>query len=342
MNTDKAQSPLLHLCSSVFICGCFLFGILTFGCDRPPDAPEVVLYTSVDEPIAAPIVRDFEKQTGIHVTLVTDTEATKSVGLAERLRAEKANPQADVWWSNEIFHTINLASEGLLEGYDSRSGADIPPPYRDESHLWTGSGLRVRVIAKHGADTKRAASIVDLARAERSAMARPTSGTTGGHVAALYVLWGDKRADRFFRLLATSSASGNLKLLGGNGPVAEAVGCGQVEVGLTDNDDVTSAQREGGQLLAFLPDQDTTGTLVIPTTIGLVAHARHPAEAKRLIDFLLSKSVEQKLIDAKFAYGSVRSGVGPAVKGMDVDYRAVAKKLPEAVRRATAILEGRE
>ena len=68
----------------------------------------------------------------------------------------------------------------------------------------------------------------------------------------------------------------------------------------------------------------------------------HAAEARELIDFLLSKRVEQKLIDAQFAFGSVRDGVGPSVKSMDVDYRAVAKKMPEAVRRATAILEGRE
>jgi hypothetical protein len=44
----------------------------------------------------------------------------------------------------------------------------------------------------------------------------------------------------------------------------------------------------------------------------------------------------------KFAYGSVRDGGGASVKAMDVDYNAVAAKMPQAVRRATAILEGRE
>src|SRR5262245_2923440 len=68
----------------------------------------VVLYTSVDEPYARPIVREFERRTGIEVVLKTDTEASKSVGLAERVRAEKDNPQAEVWWSNEPFHTVAL------------------------------------------------------------------------------------------------------------------------------------------------------------------------------------------------------------------------------------------
>ena len=54
----------------------------------------------------------------------------------------------------------------------------------------------------------------------------------------------------------------------------------------------------------------------------------------------LSPPVERKLIDVKFAAYSVRET--PAVKFMDVDYTAVAKLLPTAVRRSTEILEGRE
>src|SRR5690349_7147585 len=104
------------------------------GCHRET-SPEITLYTSVDEPTASPIVREFEKQTGIRVRLVTDTEASKSVGLAERLRAEKDHPQADVWWSNEIFLTINLADQGLLESCDTEKtrAADehVPQQFRD-------------------------------------------------------------------------------------------------------------------------------------------------------------------------------------------------------------------
>src|SRR5215207_6646897 len=102
--------------ANLFSSFCVLtFAICLSSCGRSD--PPLVVYTSVDQPIAAPIIKDFEHKTGIRVTLVTDAEATKSVGLAERIRAEKANPQADVFWSNEPFHTINLANEGLLEPY---------------------------------------------------------------------------------------------------------------------------------------------------------------------------------------------------------------------------------
>ncbi len=325
------RSVVFYLCLSVFIGGSFLF---VRGCDSKHSG-EIVLYTSVDQPYAEPIVKEFEKQTGVHVRLVTDSEASKSVGLAERLRAEKSNPQADVWWSNEPFHTINLAEEGLLQAYVSPSAAEVLPMYADPEHRWAGNGLRARVIAGYDMDDPSyRLKLEDLLKTPGNiAMARPTAGTTGGHVAALYVLWGDAKADAFFKELRGK----DIKLLGGNGPVADGVARGTFAMGLTDNDDVANAQ---GHIRAFLPDQDAFGTLMIPTTVGLVSGSKQPDAAKKLIDYLLSREVEQKLIESNFAGWSVRNSSG--VNAMQLDYREVARAMPRAVRRATAILEGRE
>ena len=123
MGNGKWNSRLA-VCLFLFPFSFFLFPFLA-GCDRSNTA-ELVLYSSIDEPVASPIIRDFEKQTGIHVRLVTDTEASKSVGLAERLRAEKDHPQADVWWSNELFLTIALADEGLLGVSDTSATRSLP------------------------------------------------------------------------------------------------------------------------------------------------------------------------------------------------------------------------
>ncbi len=325
-----------------------LFIACVAGCSRS-SSPSVVLYTSVDEPIARPLINEFTRQTGIVVTLVTDTEASKSVGLAERLRAEKDHPQADVWWGNEPFHTINLADEGLLAPYDSPNAKDIAERFKDPQHRWTGNGLRVRVIALYqGPMTatppplrKPMTGVEDFAEPDlkdRIAMARPTAGTTGGHVAALYTVWGAETADRFFRALRAN----NVKLLGGNSVVAEEVAKNPMLFGLTDNDDVASMADESHSIAAMLPDQKGVGTLALPTTVGLVTGARNPEAAKKLIDFLLTKETEQKLIDVKFAMFSARADAKNDAKFMAVDYPNVAKGMATAVRRATSILEGRE
>ena len=292
-----------------------------------------------------PLVQQFQRDTGIQVTLVTDAEASKSVGLAEKLRAERGHPAADVWWSNECFLTINLAEEGVLARYDSPSAADIPARYKDPDGRWAGSVLRVRVIvsaAEHSLNWAPPAHLRDLLRPElkgQITLARPTAGTTGGHVAALYVLWGKDAADRFFRALHDNG----VKLVGGNSVVAESVARGDLRAGVCDNDDAADAASNIGKLDFVLPDQGEgeDGTLAMPCTAGLVSGGPHPEAGKRLIDFLLSKEVDRKLIDAKFAWCSTRDTSGKG-RFMQADYRAVARQMPAAIRAATAILEGRD
>ena len=320
------------------------------GCNRksPSAGPEsqVVLYTSVDEPYARPLVERFQKQTGIHVTLLTDAEASKSVGLAERLRAERDHPRCDVWWSNECFLTINLADAGVLAPYDSPSAANIPDRYKDREHRWAGSVLRVRVLVsapqKAGNGSAPVAHLRDLLRPElknQVAIARPTAGTTGGHVAALYVLWGDVKADTFFRGLHNQGVS----LLGGNSIVAESVARADLRAGLCDNDDAADASKEIGKLNTALPDQGEgeDGTLAMPCTVALAAGSPHPDAAKKLMDYLLSADVDRALVDEKFAWCSTRDVPGHG-RFMAVDYHAVAARMPSAIRRATALLEGRD
>ena len=323
---------LSYLCLSVFICGSYC------GCDRAPAASEIVLYTSIDEPFARSVIEQFTKETGIRVTIVTDTEASKSVGLAERLRAEKSRPRADVWWGNEPFHTINLADEGLFQQYNSPAAGDVRAMFRDPQHRWAGNGLRARVFITTVHDASVMFSMEALARSG-FAMARPGGGTTAGHVASLYVAWGDRRADQFFRDVRASGT----KLLGGNGPVAEAVARGEFTIGLTDNDDVQNvrALNESVRMVPACLGPDDQAAFLIPTTVALVAGRPASAEARKLVDYLLSPEVERKLIDARFAAWSVRSSENQP-QAMQIDYIEVARKMPEAVRRATAILDGRE
>jgi iron(III) transport system substrate-binding protein len=340
----------------VFILSAGAALLVVSGCGRD-DRERVVIYTAVDPPYARPILEEFERRTGIRVIMQMDAEAAKTVGLAERLRAEQAagNPQADVWWGNEIFYTIGLAEDGVLAAYESPAAEGIPALFRDPEHRWAGTGLRARVICVWDAEQRQAdretggereglewvRSLEDLADARlrgRIAMARPTAGTTGGHVAAMYVLWGEDRANRYFRSLHENG----IRLLGGNAQVADQTGHGVILAGLTDNDDVAASLREGGRLRQVLPDQETYGTLTIPTTVGLVAGGSNPDGARQLIDYLLSPEVEQQLIAMGFAGYSVRDDAGEqAVRSMEIDYREAARIMPQAIRTATAILEGR-
>jgi iron(III) transport system substrate-binding protein len=320
---------------------------ITFACGcKQGDQGEqsVVLYTSVDEPYVRPIVQEFERRTGIRVTLITDAEASKSVGLAEKLRAEKDHPMADVWWSNECFLTINLAGDGVLAPYSSPSSSDLPAQFKDPEGRWAGSVLRVRMLASaaaHPTNWVTPTHLHELLRRDlkdKTALARPTAGTTGGHIASLFVLWGPDRAGQFLRGLHDNG----VKLVGGNSIVAESIARGDLLAGVCDNDDAYDASTNVGKLEAVLPDQGEgeDGTLAMPCTVGLVANCPHPDAGKKLIDFILSPGTDRKLVEAHFAWCSARDMAGKG-KFMKIDYHAVARQMAAAIRAGTAILEGR-
>lgn len=83
------------------------------GCSSNATNPsgQVVVYSSVDEEVARPLAEQFEKETGIQVKLVSDTEKAKCSGLLNRLIEEgprhsvmsfsAKTPCVRLSWSNE-------------------------------------------------------------------------------------------------------------------------------------------------------------------------------------------------------------------------------------------------
>jgi iron(III) transport system substrate-binding protein len=65
----------------------------------------------------------------------------------DRLRAEKANPQADLWFGapSEIF--ARAGNEGLLEPYTPTWADKVPAEARDAQGLWFGTYMTPEVIA---------------------------------------------------------------------------------------------------------------------------------------------------------------------------------------------------
>jgi len=322
---------------------------LTSGCGHkeqtsPQSSDTVVLYTSVDEPFVRPLIGQFTKETGIKVELHTDAEAAKTVGLSEKVLAEKDHPQADVYWGNEPFHTINMQEQGVFAPHTSPAAADIRDRWRDKGGLHQTIGLRARmiVVSTRGEDAALVSQIhtvKDLANPAlkgRIGMANPAFGTASGQVAAWYLNRGDTATDDFLRSL---KANGIL-LLGGNSVVVDQVAGGNLVAGLTDNDDIANGKADNQSVEAVAPDAVSKDALLLPTTIALVKNGPHPDVGAKLIDFLMTPTVERQLIDAHFLAYSARDAAAEA-KAMDVNDVEVAHRMPAAVQRALGILQGR-
>ncbi len=318
------------------------------GCRKAddPGRAQVVLYCSVDQSIAEPIVAEFEKQSGIKVLARYDTEASKTVGLVQKIRAEAAGPVADVFWSSEIFHTIRLARESLLESYSSEATKNWPKRFADSQGRWYGFGLRGRVIAYN---TERVSAeeaprrLEDLLKPKwkgRFVMATPEFGTTGGDVASWFAHYGPGRAVQILLALRGNK----VRLVEGNSTAVRTVATGGADVCFTDTDDIYAAQRNGWPIAMNPLDQGGDGSLAIPNTAAVIKGAPHPEQAAKLMDFLLSEQLEEMLARST----SHNSPVHPSAaekfkeyiiaKPLDVDYELVADNLPTAIKTAREML----
>lgn len=309
---------------------------------------EVTVYVSTDRVFSEPVLREYEKRSGVIVNAVYDTEETKSTGLANRLLAEKARPQADVFWSNEPVRTLVLKSREVLASYKSPAALGIPAALADSEGYWTGFSARIRVIA-YNTNLVRLdeapRSVFDLADPKwrgQVAIADPRFGSTSFHVAALYALAGDEKMDDFFRRLKANG----VRVVDGNSVVRDLVARGDVKVGLTDTDDVNVAIENGQPIDMVLPDKDGLGVPVMPNMVSLIANAPHPDEGRRLIDYLLSPDVERQLAQSEAVQIPLHAGVPgpkhiPAIdtfKPMTIDYAKAASRVEDATKRLATIL----
>lgn len=288
----------------------------------------LVVYCAHDAVYANEIIREFERQTGIHVDVRYDTEATKSLGLINLIVQERQHPRCDVFWNNEMLGTLDLQERNLLEPYQGTAWERLPEKYRDPKGHWVGFGARLRVIIVNtglmSMDQKSMQNVVAL-DSSRAAIAKPLFGTTLTHYTVLWDAWGPERLKAWHHELRLRG----IREVNGNGPVKDVVACGTCDVGLTDTDDVYVAlddhlpvdmipvrvlanaddsppsaahaanQSADDQAALEFTDAEGTKTICIPNTAAIIRGSRRTEAARKFIDFLASAESELALARSK-------------------------------------------
>jgi len=317
----------------------FALSLLLFSCSSQHETNSVTVYVSEDQVFSEPLLKDFEKETGIKVNAVYDTEESKSTGVMNRLIAEKNNPQADVYWANEPIRAEVLRQKNILTSYLSPNAKGILQTFREKNNYWTGFSARIRVIIAQNRLKEKPDSILDYTDVRykaKAVIANPLFGTTTAHIAALFSVWGDKKTKNFLQKLKENKTA----LSTSNGESADFVASKQYAFALVDSDDAISRFRQKQNISIIYPDQKKgdVGIFVVPNAVMMIAHAPHPKMAQKLIDYLLSKKSEEKLARADCAQIPLHQDVPPpkglkslsTLKVMQVDYATVAEKMLES------------
>ena len=284
----------------------FVTALLLVGCGSGGDA--VTVYTSQDQVYAEPILREFEQQTGIAVRAVYDSEAVKTVGLVNRLIAEKANPQCDLFWNNEEFRTHQLASMDVLDEGQSVETFGA----RTRQWVWNTNQLSRAALPKD------LTSLTNTLWRGKVVIALPLFGSTATHFQVLRQQWGEKRWRDWCRALKAN----DVMTVDGNSVVVQLVGRGEVALGLTDSDDVRAGRKNG---LPIAGQSIAEDGFSIRNSIGYIAGAPRPDLAKRLAKYLQSKPVIDSLVSA----GALDRGAPDAPA--DIAWPSVVKENERAV-----------
>jgi len=298
----------------------------------------VVVYVSEDQVFSEPILKDFEKETGIKVMAVYDTEEAKSTGAMNRLIAEKENPQADVYWANEPIRAEVLKQKGISAPYVSPNAKDIPPVFKDPDGYWTGFSARARVLVVNKSVKDRPKTILAYTYPGwkgKAVVTNPLFGTTTAEIAALFTIWGDQQAREFMAALKRNG----VVISTNNGESADFVAAGQYGFSLVDSDDAVNRIRQGKPVTMVYPDQEGNGIgcFIVPNAAVLIKGRPHQEAARKLIDYLLSRETERKLAFADCAQIPLHPGVQTPpelksikdIKVMEVNYAEVARKMVE-------------
>ncbi len=311
-----------------------------------PSLARITVYCSVDEAFARPILNTYEKNTGRRIDVVFDSEAGKTTGLVQRImaEAESGRPRGSVFFSSEVFNTILLARRGLLEAYDPPTAADIPERFRDARHRWTAFAARARVLAFDPSRTAatsvphRWEELAAARFASRTAMANPLFGTTRGHAAAMFALWGTVRARAFLTALRDNGAL----IVDGNSASVRALMNGRVAYAMTDSDDVWSARRTGASLDLRYLDMGN-GILLIPCSVAIIKGGPNTDRARELVDYLVSADVERLLAKSTSRNVPVRAVLRDELgihwpTSTPLSFNAIADSMDEAVKATREIL----
>ncbi len=258
-------------------------------------APSLTVYSSVDEENARKILGAFSRATGIEARI---TFLSTGPALA-RLEAERGNPQADVWFGAPSENHVDAKIRGLTQPYASPGAAALDARFRDPENYWVsfymnplGFGLNTKVLENRG--IKRPLSWQDLLSPQlRGLIQMPspqTSGTAYNMVVSLVQIMGEDKAFAYMKQLHPNVQTYTTS---GTAP-SRAVAFGEVAIGIQFTPALYQLYFRGYPLLTVFPKE---GVGFEAPAISIVKGTRREAEARRLVDWMISPEGQNSLAE---------------------------------------------
>ena len=278
-----------------------LLTVLLSACRRDSRVP-LVIYSPHGRDLLGMVEKTYEAaHPGVDVRWLD----MGSQEVYDRVRSEKSNPQADVWFGgpNTIF--ARGAREGLLEPYRPSWAAAIPAESRHPKDLYFGVYRTPAVIVYNSGAVPAADApkdwddLLDPRWKGKVLIRYPLASGTMRAIFGMILLRSVAETgspERGFEWLRRLDAQTREYVMNAS-ILVEKVARREGLVTVWDLPDVRLEMRRSKDLAYVFP---ASGTPVIDDAVGLVRGARHPVEARALIEWL--GSPEAQLLSARNAF----------------------------------------
>ncbi|QLB13225.1 iron(III) transport system substrate-binding protein [Bisgaardia hudsonensis] len=284
-------------------------------------ANEVNVYSYRQPYLIEPMLKDFEKDTGIKVNVIFADK-----GLVDRVKREGELSPADVLLTVDISRLMEIVNEGLSQPIHSEVlEKNIPSQYRDAKDEWFALTMRARAIytskdrvGKLPADF----TYYDLAKPELKGKVCVRSGKHPYNVsliASMIANDGEAKAKAFLEGLKANLAQ---KPQGGDRDQVKAIKEGVCDYALGNSYYygkmlTNDKQREWAESAYInFPNQKAKGTHVNVSGIAIAKYAPNKANAIKLAEYLSNDKSQHMYAELNHEY-PVKAGVEPSdlVKG---------------------------
>lgn len=253
---------------------------------------KLTLYCGLMEDHMVKAVQVFEKETGIKV----DAVRMSSGEIMGRIKAEKNNPKASVWFGGPADAFVQAKEDGLLEKYASPNGTKIPVQFKDADGYWTGIYVgylgfvsNQKLLAERGVAVPK--SWDDLLKPEfkgQVVLANPgSSGTAYTMLATIVQIMGEEKGLEYMKKLHSQVKTYPKS---GTAP-GRMAGQGETMVGLSFLHDGIKYREEGMKDIILSAPTEGTGYEI--GSVAVIKGGPDQEAAKKFVDWALSKSGQE-------------------------------------------------
>ena len=274
-------------------------------------AETLTVYSGRSKSLVEPIIKQFEKETGIQVKV----SYANTPQLAATLLTEGDKSPAALFWAQDAGALGAVSKKAMFEKLPESILAQVPSDFRDADGFWVATSGRARVLAYSPERVKMEElpqSVFDLIQPMWKGRVgwAPTNASFQAFVTALRVQVGEERTEEWLRGMKANGVKKYAK----NTPIIEALAAGEIDVGLPNHYYLLRFKKgnSGFPVAQTFFKADDPGNLVNVAGIGLLKSSKNKDTALKLVEFLLSAKAQQYFTSDVFEY-PVIDGVIPNV-----------------------------